>query len=188
MSFLTGIKNKYDQYKDDKQQQAAEEKARQDKIAHGEIEPVNSQFQLSNGERAFAVIPAKRFATVAKTTQVTKRKGVLGRAVVGGLLLGPLGALGGAATAGSQTNSTAKDASQQIDKGELTITNKRFIFAGKEIASIAYDTVLKAELKHFLTYNFTIQYEGMLKGEYYQLSGDKAKDAQLYYQGSQKTN
>lgn len=186
MSFLSSFKDKYDGYKEDKQRKEAEEKARQAKIASGDISPITTPLQLGLGEKAYVVVEAKRFALVAKTTQTTHRKGVVGRAVVGGLLLGPLGALGGAATAGSQTNSKTQDAVSMIDKGQLTLTNKRFIFVGKEIVSIPYEKTLKVELKHFLSNNLTIQYEGMLKGEYYQLTGDKAKDTQLYYLGSQK--
>lgn len=110
------------------------------------------------------------------------------RAVVGGVLLGPLGAVGGAATAGSKNNSTTTQETvsrlQQVDKGSLIFTNKRMMFIGTGVVSLPYDKLIAVSFGSTMTgKKITVKYEGMLKDEHYVISGDKAKDTELYYRG-----
>jgi hypothetical protein len=167
----------------------ANEQARQQKILAGDIIPITVTMNLQPDEKAYLDLTARRMASVDDVIQVTtgksKKKHVIGRALVGGVLLGPLGAVGGAATAGSKSNSvtTQKTVSsiKLIDSGQIILTNKRFIFMGNNnIISLPYVEVVAAG---FSGKRANIKYAGMLNGEYFEVSGLAVKDAQLYYNG-----
>lgn len=175
-----------------KQAIKAAEEARIKAILSGNIEPVQVVVNLQPDEKAYADFGAKRIAVVdsviEKTVGKSKKKGVLTRTVVGGILLGPLGAVGGAATAGSKGNSVTTQQVvsnlQVVDTGSLIFTNKRIVFVGNNVLSLKYD--------HLIAVNFdktkkgtkvNLKYEGMLKGEHFIVGGEKAKDTELYFKG-----
>lgn len=201
--FTSSIKKKVNDYKEDqarkkaereaeRARQEAEEQARQEKILSGEIEPVQLTVNLEQNEKAYADFGAKRMAIVdriiKKTVTKSKKKGVVTRAVVGGVLLGPLGALGGAATAGSKgTSSTTQETVSKVetvDSGTLLLTNKRIMFMGQNIVSLPYNKLLAISFANASGgKKLIVKYEGMLKDEHYVVSGEKAKDTELYYRG-----
>ncbi len=190
--FTAGVKKKINDYKDDQARKKAEEEARQQKILAGDIEPVQVIVNLEPNEKAYAEFAAKRMAVVdrvvEKTVSKSKKKGVVTRAVVGGVLLGPLGALGGAATAGSKGNSTTTQETvsklEAIDAGSLILTNKRLVFMGQNLVSLPYTKLLAVSFAGSMGgKKLIVKYEGMLKDEHYVVSGDKAKDTELYYKG-----
>ena len=189
------IKKKVKNYKDEQARKKAEEEARQEKILSGDIEPIKVVVSLEPQEKAYVELSAKRMAVVdrivEKTTGKTKKKGVVGRAVVGGVLLGPLGALGGAATAGSKGNSTTTQHTaskmEVVDDGSLVLTNKRLMFIGQNIVTLPYNKILAVSFTNNISgKKLLVKYEGMLKDEQYAVSGEKAKDTELYYQGITK--
>ncbi len=175
--------------KEEKARQVALEQARQQKILAGDIAPIIVSVNLQPDEVAYIELTARRMASVDSIVEQTvgksKKKHVAGRAVVGGVLLGPLGALGGAATAGSKNKSTTTQRTvskiQQVDSGQIVLTNKRFIFVGnKNIVSLTYPEIIATS---FNGSKASIKYDGMLNSEYYEVHGPTANDTQLYYEG-----
>ena len=190
--FTAGVKKRINDYKDEQARRKAEEEARQQKILAGEIEPVQVIVNLEPNEKAYAEFGAKRMAVVdrvvEKTVSKSKKKGVVTRAVVGGVLLGPLGALGGAATAGSKGNSTTTQETvsklEAVDTGSLILTNKRLVFMGQNLVSLPYNKLLAVSFAGSTGgKKLIVKYEGMLKDEHYVVSGEKAKDTELYFKG-----
>lgn len=190
--FTSSIKKKINDYKDEQARKKAEEEARQQKILSGQIEPVQVVVSLEPNEKAYVELAAKRMAIVdrviEKTVSKSKKKGVVTRAVVGGALLGPLGALGGAATAGSKGNATTTQETvskmEAVDSGSLVLTNKRLMFVGQNIVSLPYSKLIAVSFANTLGgKKLMVKYEGMLKDENYVVSGEKAKDTELYYKG-----
>lgn len=183
---FTDIQKSINNYQDKKQA-----------IADGNIEPIQVSARLRTNEKAFAEFQAKRVVlvkeSVNRTVTKSKKKGVLTRAVSGGLLmkpfgLGRFGALGGAATAGSKSISTTRqqDVSKlkTIDKGSIIMTNQRILFIGKEAVSLPYDELVAVNFRATISgVVMSVKYTGMLKDERYVLSGDDARKAGLYYKG-----
>lgn len=175
-----------------KQAVKAVEEARIEAILSGNIEPVQVVVNLQSDEKAYVDFGAKRMAVVdsviEKTAGKSKKKGVLTRAVVGGVLLGPLGAVGGAATAGSKSNSVTTQQTvsrlQAVDTGSLIFTNKRIVFVGNNVLSLKYDQLIAVNFDKTRTgTKLNLKYEGMLKGEHFIVGGEKAKDTELYFKG-----
>lgn len=160
-------------------------------IVDGNIEPIVPSIKLKQGERAYVEFPAKRRAivttTVQRTVEKTKRKGGITRAVVGGALLGPVGAVVGATTARSKGNSIGYtedvESLNDIDQGIFVLTDQRMLFVGQEIVSIPYDELIGVKFENTITgAEISVKYAGMLKGEQYFLSGKEAKLSKMYYQ------
>lgn len=175
------------------ERQRLAEEARIKDILAGNIEPIKLEYNSWSNEHAYFKVSAQRVATVEEVTERTehknKRKGVISRTIVGGLLLGPVGALAGAATSGSQGTSTiirdSKSVSKVIDSGDLLFTNKRVLFNGdNELVSLKYKDILvdfkKATSGQYL---MVIKYPAMKNGEYYILYGTNAGESSLYYKG-----
>lgn len=184
--------NKTKQMIDDKKKEMEDKKAAEAarilSIKEGNFDPIDVEFTLEDGEEAYLKIPAERFAkvetVVQQTFENTKRKGTLGRAVVGGVLLGPLGAVAGAATAKKQTTGhTSEEVISSIKSqgaGTLLFTNKRFLFVASNILSIPYTDVVSVEFKLNRAY---IHYNGMMDSEYFQLKCSFLPDLPYYYEG-----
>jgi hypothetical protein len=175
--------------KEEKARQVALEQARQQKILAGDIAPIVVSVNLQPDEVAYLELTARRMASVDSIVEQTvgksKKKHVVGRAVVGGVLLGPLGALGGAATAGSKNKSTTTQQTvssmKQVDSGQMLLTNKRFIFIGNNnIISLTYPEIIATS---FNGSKASIKYDGMLNSEYFEVFGPTANDTPLYYKG-----
>lgn len=175
--------------KEEKARQVALEQARQQKILAGDIAPIVVSVNLQPDEVAYLELTARRMASVDSIVEQTvgksKKKHVVGRAVVGGVLLGPLGALGGAATAGSKNKSTTTQQTvssmKQVDSGQMLLTNKRFIFIGNNnIISLTYPEIIATS---FNGSKASIKYDGMLNREYFEVFGPTANDTPLYYKG-----
>lgn len=175
--------------KEEKARQVALEQARQQKILAGDIAPIVVSVNLQPDEVAYLELTARRMASVDSIVEQTvgksKKKHVVGRAVVGGVLLGPLGALGGAATAGSKNKSTTTQQTvstmKQVDSGQMLLTNKRFIFIGNNnIISLTYPEIIATS---FNGSKASIKYDGMLNSEYFEVFGSTANDTPLYYKG-----
>ncbi len=180
-------------FQENRQEKAAEEEARKQAILDGHISPIQTTMALKPGETAYLQLSAKRKALVDKivehTVGKTKRKNVVGRAIVGGILTGGIGVIAGAATAGKKTNTTTTQSTEtsieDVDKGIMIITNQRIVFIGNNVISLPYDQIFGFQFKHGLTGSnkVAIKYTGMMKGEFFELSGDGSKDTELYYQG-----
>jgi hypothetical protein len=175
-----------------KQAIKAAEEARIEAILSGNIEPIQVVVNLQLDEKAYADFGAKRMAVVdsiiEKTVGKSKKKGVVTRALVGGVLLGPLGAVGGAATAGSKNDSVTTQQTvsklQVVDTGSLIFTNKRIVFVGNNVLSLTYDQLVAVNFdKTRAGAKLNLKYEGMLKGEHFIVGGDKARDTELYFKG-----
>lgn len=190
--FTTRFKKAFNDYKDTQAEKKAAEAARQQAILAGQIEPISVVVNLKPGEKAYAEYAAKRMAivdgVVEKTVGKSKKKGVLTRAVVGGVLLGPLGAIGGAATAGTKgTSTTTQEIVSKlamVDKGNLIFTNKRIIFLGDTVVSLPYQKLIAVSFGRTMGgKKLMVKYDDMLKNEHYILGGGQAKDTELYYKG-----
>jgi hypothetical protein len=178
---------------EEKERLVLAEQERKNRILNGDIQPINLFINLNQDEKPYAEFNAKRLAMVEEvvqhTTVKTKKKGVASRAIVGGVLLGPLGALGGAATAGSKGNSvTTQNVTQSVkavDTGQLILTNQRVLFIGNNIVSIPYGNILAFSFESRLKgiELLTLKYPEMLPSESYAITGSTAKDAELYYMG-----
>lgn len=188
-------KEMLDTIQDNRAKKKADEDARKQAIIDGDIEPISVSVKLQPGEIALAQFTANRQAQVDRVVEHTvtksKKKGIVSRAVVGGVLLGPLGVLGGAATAGSKGNSTTSQQQvsemQVIDSGSIIFTNKRILFVGSEVVNLPYDKMIAVSFSsNFGGAMLNVKYEGMLKNEKYALRGDGAKEAELYYLGAKK--
>lgn len=165
--------------------------AHKQSIVDGNIEPIVPSIKLKQGERAYVEFSAKRRAivttTVQRTVEKTKKKGGITRAVVGGALLGPVGAVVGATTAKSKGNSIGYtediESLNDIDQGIFVLTDQRMLFVGQEIVSIPYDELIGVKFENTITgAEISVKYAGMLKGEQYFLSGKEAKLSKMYYQ------
>jgi hypothetical protein len=188
----SSLKQSAQSYKDSKDEKAQLELARQNEIASGRIEPIETAIKLLEGEKAYIVLPARKMAnietTVSHTTGKTKKKHGISRAIVGGVLLGPIGAGVGAVTAGGKTNS--KTTHQKItqlgvvDNGSLILTDQRAIFIGNEVNSITYKQMLTLDLAGKPNYRkLEMKYEGMAPGEHYIVNGHLSKDLPFYLKG-----
>lgn len=166
-----------------------ESQERINNILVGHIEPLQTEYNLEDGEKVYYELYANRMAIVEQTTERTeyksKKKGVLGRAIVGGVLLGPLGALGGAVTAGSEGKTNIIKKTQRtlqiVDSGNLLLTNRRILFLGNNIISLPYSFVPMVDFPS--PTKMVIKYRGMENGEYYSLTSNNAREANLYYKG-----
>lgn len=188
MGFFSAIKQSYGNHQDKKAKERAEEEARQNAIVSGEIEPIDTDLNLDVDEKAYIAFSAQRMGMIAHTVSNTQKTGVLGRAVVGGLLLGPLGALGGAATAGDKTREKTVEKIGKLDNGVMTFTNKRFIFIGHDLmVSIPYEKAAEVKFaRNMFGLALTIKYTEMAKGEFYNLSGQDSKISELWLKGIKK--
>ena len=146
----------------------------------GKLKPLEVKIALNLGEAAFTEYPCKRTATVdrieEKTVSSTKKKGVLGRAVVGGALVGGVGAIVGAVSAGSKTNAKTTQetvsSEETLDQGHLYFTNSRLLFVGNEIVSVDYKSLISIEFKMTLAgCRMELKYPGMLKNETFVIPG-----------------
>lgn len=160
-------------------------------IADGDIAPIIPSVKLKQGEKAYVEFSAKRKAiittTIQRTVEKTKKKGGITRAVVGGALLGPVGAIVGASTAKSKGNSVGYsdniETLNDIDQGVLLLTDQRILFIGQEIVSIPYEELVSIKFENTITgAEISVKYAGMLKGEQYFISGKEAKLSKIYYQ------
>lgn len=187
---ISKIKKGYENYQDEQSRKKAEEEHRKSEISEGHIQPIKTDFNLEPEENAYATFSSQRMAIVSHTISTEKKKGVAGRAVVGGLLLGPLGALGGAVTAGSKTSEKSVEAIERIDAGQMIMTNKRFLFVGQNsMISVLYEKAIDILFSNGILKNsLTIKYPEMAKGEHFVISGPSAKDAELYFKGIKNIN
>lgn len=190
MGLFDKAKEAHKQKQEEKARLAAAEEARKQKILKGELVPISAKTPLQPNETAYLELTARRMASVNSTVQETvgktKKKHVLRRAVVGTVLLGPVGTIAGAATAGSKQTATTTERTitsvDVIDSGELLLTNYRVIFTGNNgITSIPYKDITGSIIDS--NGHFEVKYPGMASGEYFEVFGENAKDADLYYKG-----
>lgn len=183
MGMFDNIKRKHEE----KQKVAALEETKHQKLVAGELTPITVSTSLRSGEEAYLELTARRMATFDSTVQETvatgKKRHVVRRTVVGGVLGGGIGAIAGAATAGSKQTSITTDKTiyetKLVDSGDLVFTNKRIIFTGNDGSiSIPYDQIAATSLSGN---QFKVKYPDMLTDEFYEVFGSAAKDVQLYY-------
>jgi hypothetical protein len=120
----------------------------------------------------------------AKTT----RNNPIGRAIVGGVLFGGVGAIVGATSAGSRTTHNTFNALQQVDAGPMIFTNRRFLFIGQQQISAVpheYAVYVHFESKAKSQIDLHIKHAHMRPGEFFRLSGNDVMNADAYYSGIQ---
>jgi hypothetical protein len=186
--FANKIQKVASDYKDSQEAKKQAELQRQTDITNGKIPAISVTVNLEPNEKAYLSLTAKRLANrdhiVETTTGKSKKKGVITRGIVGGVLLGPVGLVAGAATAGSKSNSRTTQNTvtrlEVIDHGTLIFTNKRMMFLGSQVISLPYDKLIGVSFSKNV---FFPKYENMEPNEQYTVSGESAKDIQLYYQG-----
>lgn len=190
MGLFDKAKEAYKQKQEEKAQLIVDEDARKQKILSGELAPITVTTDLEQNETAYLELTARRMATtdgiVQETVGTSKRKHPIRRAVVGGVLLGPLGAVAGAATASSKQTSTTTEhvvsTITQIDSGKVILTDRRFLFLGNNnlVISLPYANITASRFEGNVV---VVKYAGMLNREYYEVFGENAKDTELYYKG-----
>lgn len=119
-----------------------------------EIQP-SIIIKLTEGEKVygeFVVNHAPRLASVTSTSDINQHKaGGIARALGGGLIAGPIGAVAGAMTAGvrgtTETMATTTKDNQIIDQGLLFFTSDRILFIGQDITSIPYSLIVLARFE-----------------------------------------
>lgn len=186
--FTNKIQKAANDYKDAQVAKREAEEQRKNDILAGNIQPIQVTVNLEQGEKAYAAFNAKRLANrehiVETTTGKSKKKGVITRGIVGGVLLGPVGLVAGAATAGSKSNMRTTQQTvtrlETIDQGTLIFTSKRLMFLGSQVVSLPYSKLIGY---NFEKNKMLIKYENMEPNEQYIVSGNGAGDIQLYYQG-----
>lgn len=160
-------------------------------ILEGKIEPIVISMNLGKDEKAYVQFNADRWVMVETVTQHTKGKskksGGLIRALVGGVLLGGVGALIGTTTTGSKYSEVTTEKREQklevIDSGLLVFTNKRIIFQGKKnVKALTYQDIISTNFSNNGA-DITFQYEGMLSGEKFELCDSNYKYGKVYYFG-----
>lgn len=172
------------------------EEQRKTDILEGKIQPIKieGKLNLASDELAYASYFVNRMATVEYTEEYTegrsKKTGGIKRAIVGGVLLGPAGAIVGAVTAGSKHQSLTRqrtiEKTEEVDFGHMIFTNKRVIFIGQSnVVSLPYNEIITAEFGSS-GHTLTLKYPDMLRDEYYDLKDREAKDAKLYFEGITK--
>ncbi|MFO0970954.1 MAG: hypothetical protein U0520_01235 [Candidatus Saccharimonadales bacterium] len=186
--FANKIQKAANDYKDAQVAKKEAEEQRKNDILAGKIQPIQVTVNLEPGEKAYAAFNAKRMADrqhiVETTTGKSKKKGVITRGIVGGVLLGPVGLVAGAATAGGKSNMRTTQQTvtrlEAIDQGTLIFTSKRLMFLGSQVVSLPYSKLIGY---NFEKNKMVIRYENMEPNEQYVVSGNGAGDIQLYYQG-----
>jgi hypothetical protein len=116
--------------------------------------PPPSPFQLLDGERVVFTGSASRTFdagyTAQPTTSVTKTSGRAVATIVGGVLLGPIGAVAGAASSRESVTHQGPTVTQGItvtDSGTLTITTTRVLFIGeKQVLEIPRASILQTHI------------------------------------------
>lgn len=184
-NFLDKRRKKEEEKKAIYEEKKIQERKRRFPILSGNIKPIKTTFNLNKGEDVYFQSSAERLAEVeyieSHTTGQTKKKGVLRRSVVGGVLLGGVGAVIGGATAGDKIKSTTTqekiNRTEAVDTGTILFSNKRILFIGKEVLDISYDEILAV---NFDIPYFEIKYPSMIKGENYKIDN---LDAKLYFEG-----
>ena len=172
------------EYQERKRAEQDKEQARQKEISSGKLEPIKTEYNLDKNEKAYATFFAKRMGKVNET--VTHKQSVVSRSSCGCCLLGPLGALLGGVTAPSRSHEIQRDGT--LDSGTIVFTNKRFLFIGKgSLKSLPYTDLMDVEFNKTMTgSNLRAKYHGMAEGEYYTLSGEDSRIAELWYKGVKK--
>lgn len=185
------LSDMYQKHNEESARLRAIEEVKIQKIVSGEIEPITIEMRLEEGEKAYAQYRTERRAIVETVKQYTegktKKKGGLTRALVGGVLLGPAGAIIGSTTAGSTYTEVTKEKRERavkvIDAGTLVFTNKRVIFHGNNnVKTLRYPEIISTNF----SYNGEVvifRYEGMMDGEEYRLVDKDHKYSKNYYDG-----
>lgn len=166
-------------------------------ILAGNLKEIAVPYKLQQGEKAYFQFQTKRKADVeyrnSRTIGVAKKKGVVGRAIVGDLAFGRAGAIIGGATADTEIHTSTSESRssrrEEIDAGMMIFTNRRMVFIGKEIASILYDDIISFYFPNPLKSYYPntdrmmeIKYASMLKNEAYTVPSPQVE---LYFQGIQ---
>jgi hypothetical protein len=154
------------------------------------------------GERWGAFFEARRVKVVRTSFAQSKRPHLIGRAVVGTALLGPVGGLAGAATSKSESRNMVRTNRTNFDYGVLTFTDEslRFVsrrksFSPMKAAERAVYGRLSSEFsldyQAFLTVRFTPRHFGHVElsltfkeprpDEVFLLIGPNAKEARGEY-------
>ncbi|MEO8691505.1 MAG: hypothetical protein ABI397_01825 [Candidatus Saccharimonas sp.] len=175
------------------QKEEEAEELRIQQILKGKIKPITISINLQKGEIAYLSVPADRTASVERVVETTKgkskKKGVIARGIVGGVLLGPVGALAGAATAkSSHTSSTTQQVfteTESIDSGTLVLTNQRVLFMGNQVLPMPYEQIIAYSFygDKFNGYKFAPKYVEMYPNETFVIGGSSPSEMELYYKG-----
>lgn len=189
-----------DQFAREIQSREAEASSIGQAIQQDELSPINIDLRLDDGEIAYGQFDARYREEVEKTSTHTsgavKTKGAFGRAVLGGAVFGAAGAVVGAVSAPQQMSTRTYQGAteyedEEVDRGTLIFTNKRFIFVGSKISSISQDEILRVDFRKGTRLSdmrdpdryidMIILFEDMPRGAYFIL--DRGKAAMLTYKG-----
>jgi hypothetical protein len=188
MGIFSKMKGSIEARKAEKEKKLAEEKARQEKISSGDIKPIQTDYNLDKGEKAYITFPARKMGQVARTVSSTHKQGVVGNSCCGCCMLGPLGALLGGIASPSKTSHNTVDSTESLDDGTMVFTNRRFLFVGKKsMIGLEYKKMMSIDFrKEWSGMKLDIKYPEMANGEHYILYGDESKVANLWYEGIKK--
>ena len=180
---------------DRRRQQSLAGQLRTGVIASGHLRVITPNTSLWEGERAIVQYGARRLKVVETSSTQPGRKHVVARAALGGVLAGPLGALGGAATSKAQPRNMVRTERKIVNNGALIFTDHRLLFVGsrKHFSPQSHLTIKYGEVSRalFTTRQFlqvrrmhlTLSFKNLRPEETFIIDGTEIDDAMAYYNG-----
>ena len=180
---------------DRRRQQSLAGQLRTGVIASGHLRVITPNTSLWEGERAIVQYGARRLKVVETSFTQPGRKHVVGGAALGGVLAGPLGALGGAATSKAQPRNMVRTERKIVNNGALIFTDHRLLFVSsrKHFSPQSHLTIKYGEVSRalFTTRQFlqvrrmqlTLTFKNLRPEETFIIDGTEIDDAMAYYNG-----
>lgn len=178
-----------------KRQQSVADQLRRGVIARGHLRAISLDTSLWEGESAIVQYRARRLKVGESSFTQPGRNHVASSAVVGGVLLGPVGAQGGATTSKAQSRNMVRTERKIVNNGALIFTDHRLLFVSSRKQSspqshltIKYGEVSRAlfTARPFLQVRrmqLTLSFKSLRPDEAFFIDGPDIDDAMAYYNG-----